>query len=152
MNIHYSFIFLFLAFLSCNSKNPANNSKEKIKLTFQIIPEDYDKNWYSVEWKDTLGIKQGYNTIERPKEIWCVITDRNDDTLGYYRGRSTAQTFTYFQPTDSIITLNFMIGLTLFRSAKSLDPKQNPVYFEPVKINLNTDIRKEFEMILEEKD
>jgi hypothetical protein len=152
MNIHYSFIFLFLILLSCNSRNPANKSKEKINLTFQIIPEDYEKNWYVVEWKDTLGIKQGYNVIERPKEIWCIITNRSNDTLGYYRGQSTAQTFAYFQPTDSIVTLNFMIGLTLFRSAKSLELKQDLICFEPVEINLNTDLKKEFEMILKEKN
>jgi hypothetical protein len=152
MNIRYSFVFLFLIFGGCNSRNPVDKSKEKIKLTFQIIPEDYDKNLYVVEWKDTLGIKQGYNIIERPKEIWCIITNRSNDTLGYYRGQSTAQTFAYFQSTDSIVTLNFMIGLTLFRSAESLDIKQNPICFEPVEINLNIDLRKEFEMILKEKD
>ncbi len=44
-----------------------------------------------------------------------------------------------------------MIGLTLFRSAKSLELKQDLICFEPVEINLNTDLKKEFEMILKEK-
>jgi hypothetical protein len=53
--------------------------KTTMKLTYQIIPEDYDRNLYYVDWVDTLGQSDGYlqnkiNWFKRPKEIWCVVT------------------------------------------------------------------------------
>jgi hypothetical protein len=140
-----------------------------MKISFDIIPEDYERNLYSVEWKDTLGQAEGYKgnkLIKRPKEVWCVITNDRKDTLGYYQGLSTAQTFAGFQSKDTIVTLNFMIGLNFFTdkfdSGKSIADyekaahdysKDNklPIVFEPIQINLKTDLRKKYDIELKEK-
>ena len=138
-------------------------------MDFEIIPEDYDRNLYTVEWKDTLGQSEGYQGEEftkRPKEIWCVITNERKDTLGYYRGLSTAQTFAGFQSKDTIVTLNFLIGLNFFtdkfengqskadfeKAARDYSIENKlPIVFKPIKINLKTDLRKKFSVELEEK-
>jgi hypothetical protein len=161
---------LLLFILGCkNPNNSESETKERMKLTFQIIPEDGDL--YYVEWKDTLGLNDGYhedvlNWIKRPKETWCIITNEKNDTLGYYLGLSTAQSFAYFSTTDSIINLNFMTGLNffsdLFENQTSLKDHQKaaqeylnkhrlPLKYKPLNININTDQRKEFEIELEEK-
>ena len=140
-----------------------------MKISFAVIPEDYDSNLYSVEWTDTLGQAEGYQgskLTKRPKEVWCVITNDRKDTLGYYQGLSTAQTFAEFQSKDTIVTLNFMIGLNFFTdkfdSGKSMEDyekaaheysKDNklPIFFEPIQINLKTDLRKKYDIELKEK-
>ncbi|GAA4374888.1 hypothetical protein GCM10023186_06930 [Hymenobacter koreensis] len=140
-----------------------------MKILFEVIPEDYERNLYSVEWKDTLGQSEGYqksNLIKRPKEVWCVITNDRKDTLGYYQGLSTAQTFASFQSKDTIVTLNFMTGLNFFtdkfaneqsmvdyeKTARdySMDNKL-PIHFEPIQINLKSDLRKKIDIELKEK-
>lgn len=150
--------------VSCEQKsNPADNAKSSMRLSFEIIPEDFERNLYYVEWKDTLGQSEGYQGdkfIKRPKEVWCVITNGIKDTLGYYRGLSTARTFAGFQSKDTIVTLNFMIGLNFFtdkfENAQSLaDYESNnqklPMIFEPIQINLKTDLRKKYDIELIEK-
>ena len=134
-----------------------------MQLKYEIIPEDYERNLYSVDWTDTLGLSEGYladKIFERPKEIWCFVINNENDTLGYYHGLSTPQTFCYFQTTDSIITLNFMIGLNILprkfekdtTGAKEyFESNKTPVEFKPVKVNIKSDLRKEFEVELNEK-
>jgi hypothetical protein len=163
-------LLIVLGLFSCRQKsNSTDNSKSRMKISFDIIPEDYERNLYSVEWKDTLGQAEGYKgnkLIKRPKEVWCVITNDRKDTLGYYQGLSTAQTFAGFQSKDTIVTLNFMIGLNFFTdkfdSGKSIADyekaahdysKDNklPIVFEPIQINLKTDLRKKYDIELKEK-
>jgi hypothetical protein len=140
-----------------------------MRISFDILPEDYERNLYTVEWTDTLGQAEGYQgrkLLKRPKEVWCVITNDRKDTLGYYRGLSTAQTFAGFQSKDTIVTLNFMIGLNFFTdkfdSGKSMpdyekaayDYSQDnklPIVFEPIQINLKSDLRKKFDIELKGK-
>lgn len=140
-----------------------------MRLTFEVIPEDYERHVYVVDWKDTLGLSEGYqgkSFVKRPKEVWCVITNTENDTLGYYKGLSTAWTFSGFQSNDTIIYLNFMIGLNIFtdkfESAKSKEAYEKmirayseknrlPLIFEPVRINLMTDLRKKYDLELMEK-
>lgn len=157
-------ILLSITFINCkHNETSANNYPKEIRLTYQVVPEDPERGWYYVEWKDTLGLAEGYldaDFLKRPKEIWCVITNKKNDTLGYYRGRSMAQTFADFISTDTIVTLNFMTGMNLF-SDKSFKTetewgnhiKQNrlPIKYEPIEINIQRDLRKEFEVVLKEK-
>ena len=165
------YISLFiLGFLSCGQKTkPVNNSKSRLKLSFEVIPEDYEKHFYSVEWKDTLGQSEGYKGnkwFTRPKEIWCVVTNYKNDTLGYYTGLSTAQTSAWFQTTDTLVTLNFMVGLNFFSdkfgSGKDMLEFENnarkyskdnklPIVFEPIQLNLKTDLQKNYDIELKEK-
>lgn len=130
-----------------------------MKLAFEVIPEDYDRNLYYVNWQDTVGESEGYlpaKMLKRPKEIWCVITNKNNDTLGHYTGRSMAQTTAYFQTTDTVVILNFMIGLNMF-SDKLDDEKtgreyweanKTPIEFKPIHFNMKSDQRKKFELEL----
>ena len=144
-------------------KEISKPDKAKNQLKYKIISEDYGRNLYYVEWTDTLGLSEGYlpdKILKRPKEIWCFVTNNQNDTLGYYHGLSMAQTFCYFQTTDSIVTLNFMIGLNMFpdkfendtTGAKAYqEANKTPIEFEPIEVNIKTDLRKEFEVELYEK-
>lgn len=154
-------IFLLVHLFSCSrKKEPVSKTSEKIRITFEIIPEDYDRNLYYVEWKDTLRFPQGDGVLEEPKEIWCVVTSKSNDTLGYYKGLSMAQTFAYFQPDDSVVILNFMIGIDFFSDVLKTDRERTeyvesgkyPVEFEPIEINIYTDLRKKLEKELKGKE
>lgn len=169
MKPHPYLTLLLIIFVS--SCQHADNSAEKVKtrLNFQVYPEDYERKLYTVEWTDTLGQKEGYvadKWLKRPKEIWCVVTNTKQDTLAYYTGLSMARHFVSFEATDSFITLNFMIGLNFFsdkfdtqQGAKEFSngieayTKDNklPIMFEPIVINLNTDLRKKYDVELIEK-
>lgn len=161
--------FLFIIILvGCNNKSKLNN-KINMKISFEVIPEDYERNLYTVNWTDTLGKKEGYidnKFTKRPQEVWCIITNKKQDTLGYYKGLSTVQTYASFQTKDTTITLNFIIGLNMFNN--KFDTIQNmadyektvnnylkshrlPLKFEPIYINLNTDLRKQFNLELKER-
>lgn len=149
----------------------SNQSTEKVntKLTFEVFPEDYERKLYTVQWKDTLGQKEGYvddKWLKRPKEIWCIVTNNKNDTLDNYMGLSTAQDFLTFESSDTIITLNFMIGLNFFSdkfgSGKDMVEFENnarqyskknklPIKFEPITLNLRTDLRKKYDIELKEK-
>jgi len=172
--ITYILITIFLlSILGCKSAvNSENNAKERMRLEFRVIHEDDKRNLYYVEWKDTLGVGVGYHEdllkwLKRPKETWCIITNANSDTLGYYYGLSTAQSFANFQSTDSVINLNFMIGLnffsdlfenkvTLFEHQKAaqeyIEEQSLPLEFKPLTINVNKDQNRWIEIELEENN
>jgi len=129
-------------------------------LTLEVIPEDYDKNLYSVQWTDTLGQSKGYNTIKRPEGLQCVIKNKKQDTLGYYIGLSTPQTFAYFQTTDTAITINFKISINIFSEALNnndnirkeyLKRDSIPRELEPVTVNIKKELRKKITVVLTEK-
>jgi hypothetical protein len=166
----YISILIVLGLASCGQKNNStDNSKTKLKLAFEVILEDYEKHFYSITWKDTLGLSEGYidhKWFSRPKEIWCVITNQQNDTLGHYTGLSTAQTFAYFESADTLVTLNFKIGLNFFSdkfgSGHDMAKFQNnarqyskenrlPIAFEPIILNLKTDLRTKYDIVLKEK-
>lgn len=163
-------LLIVLGLASCRQKsNSTDNSKTKLKLTFEVIPEDYEKHFYSITWQDTLGLSEGYidhKWFSRPKEIWCVIVNQQNDTLGYYTGLSTAQSFAYFESTDTLVTLNFMVGLNFFSdkfgSGNDMAAFENnarqyskenrlPISFEPIILNLKTDLQKKNDIELIEK-
>jgi hypothetical protein len=167
---YYIFLFILIGLLGCGQKsNSGGNTKSKMKLNFEVIPEDFENNLYYVDWTDTLGQSEGYlgdKQIKRPKEVWCFITNNNRDTIGYYRGLSTAQTYAGFQSKDTIVTLHFMIGLNIFSDKfeqeqdrgeyeKSTQDysKDNklPINFEPIQINLKTDLHKKYGVVLKER-
>jgi len=134
-----------------------------MQLTYEIIPEDHDRNYFTVMWTDTLGLSEGYlpeKYPSRPKEIWCFVTNYENDTLGYYKGMSMPHRYCDFKSTDSIITLNFMIGLNILpgqfendTTGKAAYLKDNltPKEFEPIRVNINTDLRQKFTVELKEK-
>ena len=155
-------IFILLLF-GCGQTNKSfDKTKVKIKLVYEVIPEDYDRKLYSISWQDTLGKSEGYlpkKILRRPKEIWCFVTNKKMDTLGYYKGLSTAQTFAYFQTTDTIVILNFKAGLNIFsdkfdndkEGKKHWDTNKTSAEFEPIDFNIKTGLRKKFEIELTEK-
>jgi hypothetical protein len=156
-------IYFSLLLLSCGQSTiKPDTTKKKMKLTYDVIPEDYDRHLYYVEWYDTLGKSEGYlpkKILRRPKEVWCTITNKNNDTLGYYHGLSMAQTFAYFQTTDTVVTFNFRTGLNMF-SDKLDDDKEGrkyweanriPIEFKPVNFNIKADLKRKFEIELKEK-
>lgn len=156
-------LLLVLGLSDCQHK-----AKPTMKLTFEVVPEDFERNFFYVEWEDTLGMSennQDDRILNRRKEVWCVITDEKGNTVGDYKGLSTAQTFADFESKDTIVTLNFMIGLNLF-SEKFENEKmmkrggqmiqyylknELPVRFKPIKINLKNGLRKKHKVELEEK-
>ena len=158
-------ILLFnLTLFGCDTLNGSKElNTKKIQLSYEIIPEDYDRNLYYVNWNDTLGLSEGYlpeKFLKRPKELWCFITNKRNDTLGYYKGLSMPQSFAGFQTTDTIVTLNFMIGLNILPEKFDTDTNgamefyranKNPIEFEPVDINIRTDLRQTFKRELKEK-
>ncbi|WP_158638319.1 hypothetical protein [Panacibacter ginsenosidivorans] len=155
-----NFIVFFFVVFSCEQTNTLSiKTKQKIKLTFEVIPEDYDKNLFYVEWTDTLGQGKGYSIIKRPEELQCIIKNRQQDTLGYYIGLSTPQTFAFFQTTDTIITINFKIGINIFSEVfysndnirrEYLKKDSVPKELEPITINIKTDLRKKITVVLTE--
>ncbi len=165
--LYINIIILFFLF-SCQQTDHSAE-KVKTKLTYEVFPENYERKLYTVQWKDTLGQKEGYigrKWLTRPKEIWCVVTNNNNDTLDHYMGLSTAQNFLTFESSDSLITLNFMIGLNFFSdkfgSGENMKEFANnsrnysrlnklPIIFEPIQINLKADIQKKITLELIEK-
>ena len=161
-------IIISLFFFSCRQTD-RSIEKVKTKLTYEVFPEDYERKLYTVQWKDTLGQKEGYEDdkwLKRPKEIWCIVTNNKNDTLGYYMGLSTAQDFLTFESSDTIVALNFMIGLNFFSdkfgSGKDMSEFENnarqyskdnrlPITFEPIVLNLKADSRKKYDIELTEK-
>ena len=161
-------IIILLFLISCRQTDHSAE-KVKTKLTYEVFPEEHERKLYTIQWKDTLGQKEGYvegKWLKRPKEIWCIVTNNNNDTLDYYMGLSTAQNFLTFESSDTIITLNFMIGLNFFSdkfgSGKDMTEFQNnakqyskenrlPIAFKPIILNLKTDLRKKYNIELKEK-
>ncbi|MFA6152184.1 MAG: hypothetical protein WC716_12740 [Chitinophagaceae bacterium] len=163
MKPSFSVLLSFPILLSaCREHAPtATSSKAKMQISFEVIPEDYALHLYNIVWEDTCGQSEGYehNKIKRPQEVWCFVTDKHQDTLGYYSGMSTAQTFTGFQTKDSIITVQFMTGFNFF-SDRFDEPKEAidyafdhhlPIVYQPLQINLKTDLRKKMVLVLQEE-
>ena len=100
---YYIVLLLFTTIVGCKFlKNQDNIEKTEMRLSFQVIPEDYERNIYSIEWNDTLGFSEGYmknkiKWLKRPQEVWCIITNKSNDTLGYYQGLSTAKLLLIFK-------------------------------------------------------
>ena len=153
-----SLIFIFFILLSCK-KEKTITEKVRTKIEYELVPEAL--NQYSVNWNDTLGKSEGYlpeKFLMRPKEIKCVITNDKNDTLGYYKGLSMAQSFAYFHTTDSIVNLNFMIGLNMFsdkfqgeEGKKYWESNRKIINFKPIRLSLKSSLRKKTEVELEEK-
>ncbi|MFK7937478.1 MAG: hypothetical protein AB8G22_28440 [Saprospiraceae bacterium] len=159
MKILLEILILFTILrVSCSENvKPEKLNVDKVNLKIEIIPE-FGDNGYSISWNDTLcsEFKSKWNYLQlRPYELYCYITNNNNDTLGYYRGLSSPQQFTYFETKvreDSIIKVDFLVGINHFSEFLS---EQTPKYinqfnennkerivFERVEFNLNKDVRK----------
>lgn len=141
----------------CTTKTHSTE-KEKLKLQIQIIPEGitndsipYHALWWKIpEESDTTLFRD----VKDPEEIWCIILNSGQDTLGYYMGRSTPMPFTYFNATDSIIHIRFMIGVNFFSEAikteaeyeKLIKQIEKPIEFEPIEVNINQHLRDTLEI------
>lgn len=143
--------------------SPEKLNVDKMNLGIKIVPE-FGDNGYSLSWNDTLcsAFKFEWNYLQlRPYELYCYITNNNQDTLGYYRGLSTPRQFAYFETKireDSIINVDFSIGINHFSEFLS---EQTPKYinqfnennkerivFERLVFNLNKDVRKKIALEL----
>lgn len=155
-------VVLALLAFACKEAH-MEHGKIKMNLTYEIIQENLKNNLYVLKWKDTLGLSKGYlpnNYFNRPKEVWCIITEKENDTIGYYCGSSMPRSYCYFTPTDSLVTLKFMVGFNIlpkkFESdtlgmAAYLKASIKPKEFEPIHLNIRSDNEKQFEKIIKEK-
>lgn len=145
---YISLVILTLSFCIGCTKEKKPSEKEKLSIQVQIIPEGVVNDIpYHALWWEVTNTKDSshFKTIKDPEEIWCVILNSRQDTLGYYTGGSTPMPFTYFNAADSIINIQFMIGIDFFSSAikeeedykKYLEQIETPIEFEPVEININ---------------
>jgi hypothetical protein len=137
---------------------------DKMQVGYRILPED-DIGGYTLSWNDTLFKSQFTDEetflIQRPLELHCYILNNNNDTFGYYRGVCNPQQFTYFQlnkNTDSIINLNFSIGINHFsefleeQSEEDIEEfyenNKMPIKFETLKNDLRKTEREKLEIVL----
>ncbi len=140
-------MLLFLAFCACQFQGEVKN--QRMAISIKVYPEDFEKNFYAIEWEDTIGNYLGYNEMpkqDRPFEIWCFVTNNEGDTLGYYRGLSSPRQFCYFQSDDDSVNIEFQIGpnpfseeLYLNESFKELIQK-GPIKCSPLKLKLEKTI------------
>ena len=160
MKFTFRLFVIIIGLTACNTEGYFKT--QKLKIDFEVVPEGCipdGKNAYLISWKDTLGIKSGYNLISRPLELWCHIENIEKDTLGYYRGLSMPRNFTHFYTTDSIINVKFSIAFNFFTEVFSNEKKrkifwekhQIPVEFKPVQLNLEQQLRQKIEISLIEK-
>lgn len=156
------YIAILPLILSC-SDEPQKLKVDRMKMDIEIVPEDHNGG-YLISWNDSLCSEFGSDgdyLQKRPYELYCHIFSKEKDTLGYYRGLSSPRQFTYFQTkenTDSIIDLEFSIGINHFsefleEQSKDYIEKFNRLnkeqtLFKPIKLNLDTVIRKSIEIEL----
>ena len=135
-----------------------------MKLEIEIVPEDFNGG-YSISWNDSLCaefIATEWDFLQkRPYELNCYITDRNNDTLGYYGPQSFQQQFAYFrtnEKSDSIVNLNFKIGINPFSTYLETKSKgyiekfnkmnEKQTFFKTVELELKSKMqKKEIELI-----
>ena len=137
-----------------------------MKMDIEIYLE-FEPDVYFISWNDTLcfEFKSDWNYLQkRPYELYCHIFNKENDTLGYYRGLSSPRQFTYFQTkknTDSIIDLEFSVGINHF--SEFLDEQSEEyingfnekfaerIEFKPIRVDLKTDLKKKIEIELVNK-
>lgn len=139
-------VFCFTSMLvGCNESEPANHKPGfKMALTYEVVPEDLDQNYYAISWTDTLGKAIGMHEEHwhaRPVEIWCEIfsADRDSTLLADYHGMSTPQRFLYFQTQDSVVNVRFSIGPNVFSphlSESVIKSMDLPIRFQPIQVSL----------------
>jgi hypothetical protein len=158
-------IFVLLIGVSCSNR-PYTIDEKNIPIQLEIIPED-GNGGYALLWNDSLCpsfLDSSQFLAERPYELYCFVTNSNNDTLGRYTGLSSPRQFTYFQvnpTTDSLINIPFRVGINHFsrylqQQSKSYIRKFNqnntlPVVFETVTLNLNDVKRKKLNIVLQRK-
>lgn len=163
MRLFHILLILVVIFSCSNSETeqPFNS----MKLNVEIVPE-FDKGGFSIAWDDTLGHRfsneKRYLEI-RPFDLHCYVLNKNNDTLGYYRGLSTPRQWTYFQThnKDSLIFLKFSVGINHFSTylanqTQASIEKFNDKYpehtsFETIVLNINSALRKKKEVCLVQK-
>lgn len=155
---------LLLLLTACTSEKVVEvaltEAKATMRIKFQLIPEEFDGTLYSIGWQDTLGLSEGYvgsKFSKRPMEVWCLVKNESGDTLGEYKGLSSPQSFVYFQSSkrDTVALLYFSIGPSMNADPvaftnTSMEYLNDPHRFEPVRVNLQVDLRKEFDLVLVE--
>lgn len=136
---------------------PALSIPDRLPLTYQVYPET--KGSFAFSWKDTLGEGSGYHLHDRPMELWCLVMDRQGDTLGLYKGLSTPMRFTYFypRPGDSLIQVQFEV-MGNYWSEFWQDSTQFPIWkhiadtrkkYKPLQIDMREVLYQEVEVVLE---
>ncbi|MGB0933345.1 MAG: hypothetical protein ACPGU5_03625 [Lishizhenia sp.] len=152
------YLKLLLSCLVVSFSGCITNEVIKTGISIEIVPESKNGDYY-ISWKDTIGLSNSQHAesflFERKNELHCFVTNSKKDTIGYYSGLSMPGQWTYFKTKtnkDSIIYLNFRVGINHFSSALhdySQDQinqfyKQNKkqVQFKPVNIYLDTALRK----------
>lgn len=157
-------ILILIFMIGCSlHDNPRKLDIDKMNLEIELIPESYN-GVYSISWNDTLcsEFNSEWNYLQiRPYELYCYITNLNEDTLGYYCGLSSPRQFTYFQTKasdDSIVNANFFIGINHFSEFISVQTQEyidqfnkineGRIEFTQIRLNLNDVMRKKMEIEL----
>ncbi|TVZ55867.1 hypothetical protein OD91_1139 [Lutibacter sp. Hel_I_33_5] len=153
---------LILLIFSIFAVNCSKNSNKfgKLKINYRIVKLDERGN-YELRWKDTLGKKNGYTKFNRPFELWTVLWDKNNDTIGKYSGFGAPQKSTDFYTTDSVIKIDFKLGVNYFYQGyfNKTDEEKKQLWnknlkritkYKPVFIDLNN-LKKDIPLILEPK-
>ena len=175
--MRFALVILTLLFLTSCSNNQTKPYQTQMKIALEIIPEDTEGG-YTLVWKDSVGqaIKHLCPDTSyfrflrwRPFETHFTVTNRNNDTLGYYYGVSAPHDYLFFavtDPSDSIIMLHPSIGgyfcsdyifsqldtpFTLIEQ-EAFYQKQiegHGKVFKPIEIDIRKILRKKTEMIFD---
>lgn len=156
-----------IVFLAACSSMPKKLNIETLEIEIEVVPEDYNGG-YLLSWVDGLCLE--FNTDHRylenrPYELYCFITNRHNDTLGYYSGLSSPRQFTYFQTSDtndSLINIKFLVGTNHFsgflaeQSQKYIDQfnenNSDRIEFETVQLDISKILHKKIEINLINKN
>lgn len=168
MKCMYRFISAIgIVLLSACSSMPKKLNIETLAIEIEVVPEDYNGS-YSLSWVDGLcpefNIDNRY-LEDRPYELYCFITNRQNDTLGYYSGLSSPRQFTYFETNDtndSIINIQFLVGTNHFSAFLAEQSEEyiqqfnennsDRIEFETVQLDLSKILRKKIEINLTNKN
>ncbi len=112
-----------LCFRSLSQQSTTNSSGkfDSLLISINLILEDAATNQYVLDWKDSLGIYQNNNLIDKPYELHCYISDASG-LIGSYHGLSTSFSFCNLHTKDSVIDVVFILAPD-FNSKKARDFK-----------------------------
>lgn len=115
-------ITLFLSCFKCFAQQNTANQFSKfdsLQISINLILEDATTNHYVLDWKDSLGIYQNINLIDKPYELHCYISDASG-LIANYHGLSTSFSFCNLHTKDSVIDVVFILAPN-FNSKKARD-------------------------------
>lgn len=114
------FLLCFKCFAQQNTANQSANF-DSLQISINLILEDAATNHYVLDWKDSFGIYQNNQLIDKPYELHCYVSDASG-LIGSYHGLSTSFSFCNLHTKDSLIDVVFILAPD-FNSKKARDFK-----------------------------